>query len=61
LGQCEFNKGKVKLQKISFKKLYLGKDFEAKNLSKSMNKGMLLGPMIVNVLHGERWHEILGG
>jgi len=60
-GNASSSKVRSSCKRFHSKILYLGKDFKAKNLSKSVNKGMLLGPMIVNVLHGEQWHDILGG
>jgi hypothetical protein len=60
-GIASSTKVRSSCKRFHSKTLYLGKDFEAKNLSKSVNKGMLLGAMIVNVLHSEQWHEILGG
>lgn len=60
-GNASSTKVRSSCKRFHSKILYLGKDFKAKNLSKSVNKGMLLGPMIVNVLHGEKWHDILGG
>jgi hypothetical protein len=60
-GNASSTKVRSSCKRFHSKISYLGKDFKAKNLSKSMNKGMHLGPMIVNVQLGEQCHEILGG